>query len=199
MPIVTMDRVRQIGGIAADREQALEAALRSAVEWLESDQGAGLFVERRTGFVQRFDRHRVTSVILFPNLFPIESVSLVRELWDADEGWKTLTTADYEVVDKGTRQVRFNRIGGFWAPCVEVTMTGGYEANPEPGDGKYKTPESIAGPIVAQARFTLERSAGDRLVTSSVSLAGSQTTYLPGSVHPSMSDLAKSLRRFSFG
>lgn len=154
-----------------DKDAEVEALRTSVIDMFEVETH-GLW-NARTGYVEEvlLRTDRVTTIPL--RLRPVSSVTLVEQ--------RTLTDAEFTAAEAGDfvleEGARIRWLSGYFLRSVRVTYTGGWSST--------TVPSSVKRALIVQARFSLARTMGENLITSSqaVENAGS-TILLKPDLHP---------------
>lgn len=145
---------------------------------------------RRVDYVQRFLPPHDQVSTLFLALEPIETVTLVEEKSRSSAEWTTIDPTSYDVA--GNRELA--KYSGFWLAQVRVKYTGGYTEAPS-GPTQLKTPDDVAGALIVQAGFLVQRMSNEKLIVASTSFEAGSTQYLDASQHPHFKEMVKRYRR----
>ena len=164
------------GGESAVDEGRIERARDEVVGLFESE--TGLLWERRADYVETFQPRVPGTTSLFLSLTPVESVSAVETRVRGASEWTTEDLADFVLT--GDRELV--HLFGSWPAFVRVTYTGGYTAAPT--GSQRKTPGHIRRALITQARFLVDRLAGDKLLTRQRAVEKVSTLYERADLHP---------------
>lgn len=187
--MISVSDFRARSSVVVDDDTVLEKAIASAIATWET--ATKRLWARRVDHVERVEpeSERISTIIL--ELQPVESVSLVEERFGGpNTAFVALDSATaYEL--EGARKVR--RYGGWFAPHVRITYTGGYV---EPGapEGAV-TPEDIQEAILTQAAYAIERRSDGKLVVQSQNFEGGGGVFLPADYHPVFRTAVTAYRR----
>jgi len=185
--VITVEHLRAALKLAPKDDEKLESLISEVVDLWETSTGR--LWAYRENHMQLLVPQTEQSHVLFLELWPVQSVSLVEENSQSSVGeWETLETSDYSV-QNGNVLMKLKAssfegaTGQWWDHAVRVTYTGGYTSATTPGD--------VRRALETQIRFMLSRFADDKIITKSQNFEGGQGVFEDAYLHPMFKALAR--------